>query len=602
MLCNRRFVWGAVLSTLVFVVPVTAADSPLSQVPADTPLVFHVRGFERTRDRLLTMIKNALPDLAAKAQNAIDDAIKQALEGRALKALPKDGSIFLAVFDLAVFDLASAVENNRNDMALFVQVTSYADFRDAALKADERKALRKAPAGYEQTRIKDQDIYFIDRKDYAVVTGNKALAVRLTKKQAGLDGTLPRDLAGKLLEADTAIYFNMAAINKVHGAQIKGFRQEFDKMIAQSAAPDSASKSTSKMMQQIADLFFQAVADSQAIVASYEFRPEGLKLRCDVSVGKDSKTNLLLQDFQSDAFADLSRLPAGEIGYFGVAIGSRLFKDFMPLFEGVVADPNSPEGKAYKEALDALAEARLRRIVESFRLPASGLVIWDCEYPDKAATAHLQLLRNIKAANPYMSGFLKGDPKITTDAHTYRGFKLHSAAMTWDFDKIVDQAVAFPPRTDAQKEQMKSMMKKLMGDRMHYWFGSNGKLFVMLTGDNWEDARKPLDTFVDGKHTIGGVESFRETRRHLPTRATVMGLIDAPLYAEAIFGFMQASVAPGGKLPAPVQGFKAPVGKHSFLGMAASFQEQQASFEEWIPVTAVSQLRGVFEPLFKELK
>jgi hypothetical protein len=595
MVRNRRLAWAVVLWALVSAVPVAAADSPLSQVPAETPVVFHVRGFERAKGRLLTMIKNALPDVAPKVQSAIDDGIKQVLEGRELKGLSKDGSIFVAVFDLA-----APFPDKGGEVAGIVQVTSYADFRDSLLKGDERKALRKEPAGYEQARINERELYFIDRKEYAVLTPSKALAVRLAKKEAGLDSTLPKDLAGRLLDADAAIYLNMATLNKSY--DLKQFRQQFEEAIGHGANQGGAAKSTLKMMQAIADPFFQAVADSQAVVASYEFHPEGLKLRADVSVGQGSKTNSLLKDFQVDAFAELSKLPRDRLGYVGAAVDSKVFKDLMPILVGIMDDPKSPEGKAYKQALEALMEAKPRRLVEGFRLPANGIAIWDCEYPDKAATAHLQLLKNIKAGSPYMAGFVKGEPKIEADAQTYRDFKLHSASVIWDVDKLVNETATASPRTEAQKEQFKAAMKKVLGESAHYWFGSNGKSFVLLMGDNWEAARKLLDTVVDGKETIGDVESFQEARRHLPAKATVVELIDAPLYAEMMLGFMQASLAPGGKLPPRVQEYKASAGKHSFLGIAASFREQRASFELWIPGTAVSQLRTVFEPLFKDLK
>ena len=40
-----------------------------------------------------------------------------------------------------------------------------------------------------------------------------------------LDECLPKDLAGKLLDTDAAIFLNMAALNKTYAGPIKQFRR-----------------------------------------------------------------------------------------------------------------------------------------------------------------------------------------------------------------------------------------------------------------------------------------------------------------------------------------------------------------------------------------
>jgi hypothetical protein len=573
---------------LVLAAPVVAADSPLSQVPADTPVLLHVRGFERTKGRLLAMAKNALPDLAPQKWDKFDAEISKALDGRVLKGLPKDGSVFVAIFDPAAIFAGNVAE-----YAAIIQVTSYADFRDAALKVDERKALKKDPAGYEQVRINDQDFYFIKREQYAVVTPSKALALRFAKKQAGLDSTLPRDLASRLLDADAAVFLNMVALNKTFADQIRQFRQEFEMMMSQSANLSGAKGSTMEMAKRIASPIFQGMEDTQAMVASFDFSPEGLKLRVDSSVGKDSKTKTLLEDFKSSAFTELSKLPAGALGYTGVAVDSKLFRALMPFMLGFLDDPNSPEGKAYMQAMQALGEAKPGSMVQSFSMPASGLTVWDYKYPDKAAAAQLELMQHVKAGSIYMSRVIKGQPEIKANAQTYRGFKLHSAGYTWDLDTMISQGAGVPVQTEAQKEQMKNMMKLMVGERMNYWFGSNGTSFVMLAGDNWEAARKLLDAYLDRKQTIADEKAFQETRKQLSAQATVLGLIDAPRYAELISGFMQAFPPLGANRPTK--------GKSSFLGMAVTLKRERARFELWIPVAAVGEFRRVFEPLFESV-
>jgi hypothetical protein len=593
MLCTRSLTCVGTFLALVIAEPVVAADSPLSQVPADTPVLLHMRGLESTKGRLLAMAKNALPDLAQQKWDKFEAEIAKVLLARELKGLPKDGSVFVAIFDPTELFSGKVTE-----YAAIIQVTSYADFRDATLKADERKALIQDPAGYEQARMNDRDFYFINREQYAVVTPSKALALRFTKKQAGLDSTLPKDLAGRLLNTDAAVYLNMVVLNKTYAGQIKQFRQEFENMMGQSTNLSGPNKSAMEMAKRIVTPIFQGMEDTQAIVASFDFRPEGLKLRIDASVGKDSKTNTLLEDFKSSDFVGLSKLPAGALAYVGMAVNSKMIEDLMPLMLGFLDDPKSPNGKAYITGLQALIDAKPSSMVESFSMPVSGLTVWDYQYPDKAAAAQLELIQHIKAGSIYMSRVIKGQPEIRANALTYRAFKLHSASFTWDLDTMIGQAAGSAVQSDAQKEQLKHMMKNILGERMNYWFGSNGTSFVMLVGDDWEGARKQLDTYLDGKKTIADVKAFQETRKQLPANATVIGLIDAPRYAELLSGFMQTFLTLGANRLSNTSLSKVPEGKSSFIGMAITLKTERASFELWIPVAAVGEFRRVFEPFF----
>jgi hypothetical protein len=569
--------------------PVGAADSPLSQIPAETAVLFHVRGVERTRDRLHTMVKHAVPDLTPQTWDTIDPWMAKIFDPPVLKCLPKDGSLFVAVFEPA---------EGVAEYAAILQVTSYAAFRDAALKPEDRKTLKADPAGYEQVRINDRELYLLDRAEYAVATPSKALALRLAKRPVGLDGTLPADLAGRLLDADAAVFLNAAALNKTHAEQIKQFRQAFEKM-GLSANLSGAQKSSMEMARRVAGPVFQGLADTQAVVASFDFRPDGLKLRVDASAGKGSKSNTLLEDFKSSAFAELSKLPAGALGYVGVEVDSKLFRDLLPFMLGFLDDPKSQGGRAYAQALRALGAAEPGSMVECFTVPASGLTVWNCQYPDKASAAQLELMKHLKAGNVYTSRVIKGEPEITADAKTYRGFKLHSASFTWDLDAMIDQGADGRVPTDAQKQQTKDAMKRLVGERVNYWFGSNGTSVVTLADDNWEAARKRLDLYLDGKLTIADEKDFRETREHLPARATVIGLMDARRYAELIADFVHAFDARAAGRPPTAASSRAPAGKASFLGVAVTLKSERASFELWIPVTAVGEFRSALRPFFE---
>jgi hypothetical protein len=114
-------------------------------------------------------------------------------------------------------------------------------------------------------------------------------------------------------------------------------------------------------------------------------------------------------------------------------------------------------------------------------------------------------------------------------------------------------------------------------------------------------ARKQLDTYLDGKKTVADEKAFQEARKQLPVNANVIGLIDAPRYAELISGFMQTFLTLGANRPSNTSFSKTREVKSCFLGMAVTLKSERASFELWLPVAAVGEFRRMFEPLFKSV-
>src|SRR2546425_12453786 len=96
MMRTRWLKWAAVFLVGVLPLPAAAGEAPLAQLPADTPILVSLRGFQGTKERLATMIKNALPDLGPGVADKMDAALDRALEGRKLAGLDPNGPIFLA--------------------------------------------------------------------------------------------------------------------------------------------------------------------------------------------------------------------------------------------------------------------------------------------------------------------------------------------------------------------------------------------------------------------------------------------------------------------------------------------------------------------------
>src|SRR5262249_34452701 len=142
-----------------------------------------------------------------------------------------------------------------------------------------------------------------------------------------------------------------------------------------------------------------------------------------------------------------------------------------------------------------------------------------------------------KEGENFMNIVLKSKPDIKPDAQEYQGFKLNSASLVWDFDKTIEKqgGKQLPEET---RREMGEAMKKMMGDKANLWFGTNGKSYVQVTAKDWPAAQNLLNQFLEGKSTIKDQKAYQDTRKLLPEQTTLLALVDALPYFQAMGNYM----------------------------------------------------------------
>jgi hypothetical protein len=581
-----------VLALLLAAAPAPAVPAPepevvsaLALVPAESPLVIQLRGLERTKGRLLAMLQNALPDLTPMIKTKLDDAFKEGLEGRQLKGLAADGPVLLA------FQRFPKAGEEDPPVVGIARVTNYREFVTGLLTAEERKTLKADPAGFETATLNNSTVYFLNRKAYAIITLQKETAIQLTKAVRGLDQKLTKEDIQRFLSADLSAYVDITAVNKEYGEQIKNFRQLMEVLLGQGdGAPGTLDKNTLQLVKAIYGAAFQVLEDSRAFLLLAEFRPEGLSLRSQLQVGPATKSGTFLKGAKPGVLRDIGTLPSRQLGYWAMQLDPELARTMQPWMLGLVFGDDPP--KAVKEALAKLAEAGPRTWLASASTPLLGLQVIEYKDPVKAAAAQLELLRALEPGQQFQSGILKGRPEIKADAQEHKGFKLHAVRLTWDHDKLAEQAGS---------KEMAQAMKQLLGDGLDLWIGTNGKVYVQIMGKDWADARKQLDQYIEGKATVGHEEAYAEARKQLAAEATLLSLLDMPRYLQAISEFMQPLLQ-GAGLPFNFPVLKADKAKTTFVGMTVTLQPERGSVELWVPATAVVEVRKMIEPLLKALR
>ncbi len=463
--------------------PAPSERSGLDQVPATSPIVIHVRGVQGTRDRFVAMMEKALPQVLKKFQPQMDDALKNGIEGRKLRGLVKDGPIFLAFTDMP------KPRDNPPKMAIIVAVSNYKEFRDNVLTEDERNGIKANGNGVEAVVIKNETTYFVDRKGYAIVTPNEEVANSFTKKQPGLDGKLSKEQAAKLLSANVGVYVAVDALSKEYAEQMKQARQGLEQLIDLGAAQAGKSEKTAiEMAKKLIGPVFQAVEDSQGVLLTLEFRPGGLALHGQSEVRAGSPTGQFLQDSRPAAFQELALMPDGRTYYTAMKTTSRLYKNLGSFLLGILPDKDSPEAKEVSAALEEMAKAGPGVRLDAFSLPPAGLQVTQYDDPAKAVAAQLKLVKAMGPGGTIQSGVLKDKPVVKNAAEKYGDFELHSVQMVWDLDKMAESAAAL--QGDDAKKKVVEGLKGLMGEKLNFWLGHDGKSVVQVMAPDWPAARK----------------------------------------------------------------------------------------------------------------
>jgi hypothetical protein len=570
---------------LLILAPLASAQetSPLSQIPAQSPIVVHVRGFERTKGRLVTLINNALPDLGKRVQESIEDTIKGELGERQFKGLAPFGPVF------AVFTQLPEAGEEKPPVALVLRVTDSKAFRNGFFTEQERKTLRKDQDGYEVLKFKDEDTYVLERPGYVIFSPRKDVMASFRGKQdKGLDAVLDGASAKRLLETDAAVYVDLAAVHRVYGQTVRDAGQFLDIILQQGAA--AGDKEQVEMVKAIVDGALQGFEDSRGLVITVDFRPDGLALHAQVTFKTDTKTNEVLKALTPGELKEIETLPPGQMTYSAVRAEPALVKTFHPFLLGVMVDPASKQGAAVQKAVDLLTEAGPQGMLQTVNLQQHGIGVSRYKDPAKAVQAQLQLFQTISNIESYNQLKLK-KATIKPDDQKHRGFTLHHADLVWDFEKMLDAAIG-------GGKEFEEAMRKMIGDGVKIWFGTDGKTVVQVSAKDWAAAQKTLDDYLDGKKRIGDDAAFQEARKQLPGQTNVLMLYNVPELMDSIrtmIGTMFRATGQGEIKLDPAKERPKP----TFLGLAITLKAEHASLDVWIPAATAREVQKLIEPFLQ---
>jgi hypothetical protein len=585
------------LAALLLTTPLAAAPGDKAPPPGEDVLalasdkaliVLQVNGVERAQERLNALLKAAVPDLADKAAQNVREMLAELLEGRDLKALRGDGRLLITIADL---DQAA----DKAGITFLFPVRTADAFKKDFLTEPERTSLKK-DGDLEQLKFEDQEVpfYLAELKDYVVVSADRDLTAAYTKGTvAGVSRRASREVSRAFHAGDVSLFVNATAVQAKYGDQLKRYKALAETLL-KGEGIQGVNKGQMAQIKGVLDAAFQIVEDGTAAVLTVEFRPDGLRLLGLAQFGDKTPTATALQKYQLAPFEALGTLPAGQAVYSGSNLNLGSSEAAGVMAGGFTADDEDAPAKETLAGLlkDLRSSDHGLVLTAGNMLAAGGLEALSSKEAAKIVDARLKILKALTATGSFANVPLKGKPDIKENAEKVGGFSLHAATVKYDFDKATAE---LPAETrDATRASMK---RALGGDEARFWFGTDGKTVLQVTGPDWSVAKALAEGYLSGGTGIGKDEAFQFTRKQLPAEASMLAVLDAGRTAHSLLGLLRdtAGAVPG--LPVQLTDVKAPTGKAAYIGAAVVLTTGHGSFELFVPATAVAQIRALIEPL-----
>lgn len=578
-------------------VPGTAGKAIAFPFPAKAPVVVQVNGLGTASDRLTTLLKTALPDEFAAVRKDLDEGVKQLLTDRKATAIPKDGRVFLVVNDIAgLFENTPAV-------ALLLPVTSYKEFRETFLTADERKTFEAGKGGIDEVKVNlfgEHAVYMIDLKEYVAITPDKGTADSYSIKYTrATTTTMPPELAASFVTADVAVYVNLDVINDAYGDQIRNFKGLIEFGIQQGLMGGMVPGINKKQIEAVKTVLqgaFHAIEDGRGVVIAAEFRPNGLNLRLQAQFAEDTASAKLLKAEAPGPLTDLAKLPAGLGQYTGSGYGKRFAETVRGLNpEFAPGDDDEKGADLIDKHMHELLAAGPEGEVSGAGLPDVALTVARYTDTKKAAAALVGCYGAMSAGGRLQSVVLKDAPKVTEAARKHKGFTFTEVRLSFDFDATVKDL------PDGLKEVTRAQIKRLVTEKSTVWVGTDGKTVVQVLAKDWDAAAAALDRFLGGQKTIGDTAGYKLTRQNLPADASLLLLLETGQTATALLDTLRGMQGAVPDLP-KIGKVKPLKGEPTFLGIAVTLKGDTATANLFVPGTAIAAGRTLFSDLFKKVE
>lgn len=505
----------------------------LKSVPAEADVVVRVRGVDAARDDLAAMLRALSPALAQQAVPAIEQAVELFTTRFTKDAARCEILAFARVVppeQPGRFPFAIVVHEADHQAVLKAVVDETAD------RKDEGNGLVSFPG------IDGNTWYGAPGEGVTVFGPDRGLVTAAANPaEKNLASTLG-DNSSKLLAGDLGVYVNLAALVSRYETQIDAARQQFMTLL-DAAGQQAGNRKTMDMVKGMYGKLFDGLKLGDGLVLNLDFDAKGLEVDGIATVKPDTKAaRHLARAGATTGYESLAKLPANSSYFIHLDMNGELLTRMQNISMSMLFPDGEPTPEM-EAALKAFKElGRLR--TDSAAGFGDGFENFSLTQTDNAegliAATHANV-GALKAVRPDSPNFVKG-VEITDNAETHRGITFSRSEVTFDLDKLI--AMSGPSSNKAMLEGM------FGGDAIRTWYGIHDKAVLTITAKDWETAKARVDSYLDGKGSLGETASYKAITERLPKSAALVGLLSVQgLLKQLATQFAAISRNPNLKVP-----------------------------------------------------
>jgi hypothetical protein len=282
--------------------------------------------------------------------------------------------------------------------------------------------------------------------------------------------------------------------------------------------------------------------------------------------------------------------------YMAMKLSPSVLKTVGPLAFSVAGETDGKAGKEIRAAVDDLIKAGPQERLDTAAFPMAMVQVIKFKDGAKAVEAQLRLQEALPPGTSYQSVILKEKVVVKRKDQKYRDFDMAAVRMVPDVEALIEKSDPAGNLPAAAKKDLADLYKKMVGETVNSWVGTDGKAVYTVAAADWKSAQKALDEYFGGKEVVGAEPGYKLARKELPAEATVYALLDPMAFGSFMAEFIKVGIAAAGPgLPVPANWPAMPTNhKSSYVGLAVTLQPGRGGLDLFFSADAVNETYKAF--------
>ncbi len=569
--------------------------------PADALLVVSLRGIKTIEDHIHELAMAAFPKQAPPWRERISKRLAtDLLKDRKVSVLRPEARSYLVIHDFGE-------EFSDPTWSLLLPVQSYKEFCTSFLTPTEQRTRTHEGPGVEAIRTtalaalgeEEIPVYLVDLGEYVAICSElkQARNYRGQYTRASTRALGPI-LTETYLQADVALYINTESLVQRYANELRAMKALLDFVLQQAEQEiPGLDQAERELMKKAIPALFQAIDDSRAVVLGLECGAKGVQCNLHIRFGENTASSRVLAHEKGLATSEWTHLPAGMQWYYAQSIQGEIGKLLVQTMQDYRAADNDSQGQKLAQLhLNDLRAAGLQVVRGAMNFPGYGLTVARYRDPEKAGRAFVKLHKVLGAGGHVQGLRLKTPPGVREGAEQHRGFTFTEIRLHFDWDEMLEE---FP---EAQRDVARDILRRIVPERVSVWVGlvekNQQKELVELWASNWEQARKLLDSFLDGKETLGNRTGFAAVRDRLVDSSS-MNILDLNALTPVVLNFLELIRLEQDLPPLPHKPERLDANTPAFVFVNYRCQEEVFTLQLYSTPEAVAILAHFVESILK---